>query len=345
MRPTVPTRSVVVGIVIVAALVVLAACGSGGGSEAGGPASTASASTSDPVDPPTTTAAGARVAGVARDTAVTEQGAAYAERSPSQTLDLYLPVSDGSAPVPVVVLIHGGAFRMGDSSMETAYAQELVDRGTAAASINYRLSGEATFPAGAQDVKAAVRWLRANAATYGLDPDHIGAWGQSAGGWMANMLGATGDQATVFDDGDLGNEDQSSEVQAVASWFGPTDFTTMDEQAADSQCAGQSQVHGTADSPESAWLGAPVATSALAEQTDISAYLDDASTLPAWYLAHGDADCNVPGGQSTELADALEAAGADVTYVVLPGADHMDPAFDSEQLQPTLDFLVESLGG
>ena len=339
MRPTVPHRLVLVS-GLVAALALLAACGSDGGTEA---AATSAPSASVPADA-TTTTTGAVVAGVARDAVVTESGVAYADVSPSQTLDLYLPASDGSAPVPVVVLIHGGAFRMGDSAMETAYAQALADRGIAAASVNYRLSGEALFPAGAQDVKAAVRWLRANAATYGLDPDHVGAFGQSAGGWMANMLGATGDQATVFDDGDLGNEDQSSAVQAVVSWFGPTDFATMDEQAAESQCpAGQSQVHGTADSPESAWLGEAVATSALAEQTDISAYLAEAETLPAWYLAHGDADCNVPGGQSTELADALDAAGADVTYVVLPGAGHMDPAFDSEQLEPTLNFLAERL--
>ena len=110
----------------------------------------------------------------------------------------------------MVLLIHGGAFAGGDASMEAGYAQTLASQGIAAASVNYRLSGEAPYPAGAQDVKAAVRWLRANAAQYGLDPNNIGAWGQSAGGWMANMLGATGDQQTIFDDPALGNADQSS---------------------------------------------------------------------------------------------------------------------------------------
>jgi acetyl esterase/lipase len=193
-------------------------------------------------------------------------------------------------------------------------------------------------------VKATVRWLRANAAKYGLDPNHIGAWGQSAGGWMANMLGATGNQQTIFDDPSLGNADQPSAVQAVVSWFGPSDFGTMDQQAkAVTACGSQAQVHGTADSPESRWLGAAVDTSDQTASTNLSSYLAGDKTLPAWYLAHGDSDCLVPGGQSAELADALKAAGADPTYVVLTGAGHGDPAFDATQLTPTIDFLKKAL--
>jgi acetyl esterase/lipase len=273
-------------------------------------------------------------------------GVAYGNASAAQTLDLYLPASDGSQAVPVVVLIHGGAFAMGDSGMESQYAQALVAEGFAVAAVNYRLSGEATYPAGAQDVKAAVRWLRAHAAEYGFDPAKFAAWGQSAGGWMANMLGATGDQETIFDDAALGNADQSSAVQAVVSWFGPTDFATMDEQAqAVTACGSQSQVHGTADSPESRWLGGAVDTSSQTASTNISAYLANAKTLPAWYLAHGDSDCNVPGGQSAELDAALETVGASSTYVVLEGAGHADPIFDQTQVQPTIAFLKEVLAG
>jgi len=274
----------------------------------------------------------------------TTQGVAYATASASETLDLYLPVSDGSKAVPVVVLIHGGAFQMGDSSMEAGYAQQLVAQGFAIASVNYRLSGEATYPAGAQDVKAAVRWLRAHAAEYGFDTANVAAWGQSAGGWMATMLGATGDQATIFDDAALGNADQSSAVQAVVSWFGPTDFATMDTQStAVTACGSQSQVHGTANSPESRWLGGAVNTSPQTASTNISAYLAAAKTLPAWYLAHGDSDCNVPGGQSAELDAALKEAGARATYVILEGAGHADPVFDQTQVQPTIAFLKETL--
>ncbi len=272
----------------------------------------------------------------------TAQTVTYADTSSTQTMDLYLP-SDAVEATPVVVLIHGGAFAMGDSSMEAQYAQELLKEGFAVAAVNYRLSGEALYPAGAQDVKAAVRYLRAHASEYNIDPDKVAAWGQSAGGYLASMLGATGDQATIFDDPGLGNAEQSSAVQAVVSWFGPSNFATMDEQAAEvTACAGGADTHGTADSPESAWLGEAVNTSDQTESTDLTSYVATAQALPAWYLAHGDADCNVPSGQSAELKSALDAAGATSTYVELEGAGHMDPAFDSTQLTPTVEFLKQT---
>lgn len=317
----------------------LSACGS----TAGDAAATASASATSSASSPTV-AAGSAATGVARAEVETQQGVAYAVSSPTQTLDLYLPAADGSTTVPVVVLVHGGAFAMGNSGMETQYAQQLAAAGFAVASVNYRLSGEAPYPAGAQDVKAAVRWLRAHAADYGFDVNRFGAWGQSAGGWMVNMLGATGDQATIFDDASLGNAEQSSAVQAVVSWFGPTNFATMDAQATEvTACGSRSQVHGTADSPESRWLGGAVDTSAQTASTNISSYLPGATTLPAWYLAHSDSDCNVPDGQSAELNAALTTAGASPTYVVLKGAGHADPTFDQTQLQPTIDFLTQAL--
>ena len=320
----------------------LSACGSTAGSA---PATTPTgAASSTSTGSSASVSAGTAGKGVARAAVQTQQGVAYAATSATQTLDLYLPASDGSKAVPVVVLIHGGAFMMGDSGMETQYAQQLVAQGFAVASVNYRLSGEAPYPAGAQDVKAAVRWLRAHAAEYGFDTAKFAAWGQSAGGWMANMLGATGDQKTIFDDASLGNADQSSAVQAVVSWFGPTNFATMDAQAKEvTACGSRSQVHGTADSPESRWLGGAADTSSQTASTNISSYLAGATTLPAWYLAHGDSDCNVPGGQSAELDAALQKAGATQTYVVLEGAGHADPMFDQTQLQPTIAFLTTVL--
>jgi acetyl esterase/lipase len=287
----------------------------------------------------------AGTAGIARDAATSQAGLAYASASATQKLDLYLPQSDGTAAVPVVVLIHGGAFKMGDSGMEAGLAQALVQQGFAVAAVNYRLSGEALYPAGAQDVKAAVRWLRANAAAYGLDGTRVAAWGQSAGGWMATMLGVTGDQTTIFDDDELGNADQSDAVQAVVSWYGPVDFATMDAQAAEvSACGGQSQVHGTADSPESQWLGEPVDSSDQTASTDLTSYLSTASAVPAFSLAHGDADCNVPLGQAQQLKAALDTQGATSTLTILPGAGHGDPAFDQTQTEPTIAFLRQTFG-
>ena len=345
-------RLPITGVLVLSALVLVAvACGSSTPAATGttsvpatavaGGATTAPATTRGTA--PTPVAVGT---GVARAAAQTTRSVAYATASPSETLDLYLPASDGSRAVPVVVLIHGGAFQSGDASMEATLAQALVEQGFAVAAVDYRLSGEAPYPAGAQDVKAAVRWLRANAATYGLDAARFAAFGQSAGGWMANMLGATGDQATLFDDPALGHADQSAAVQAVVSWYGPSDFATMDEQAkAVTACGAASQVHGVASSPESLWLGEAVATSSKTASTDIASYLATATSIPPWYLAHGDADCNVPGGQSLELDQALAAAGVQATYVVLPGARHADPAFDRTQTQPTIEFLKTALGG
>ena len=159
------------------------------------------------------------------------------------------------------------------------------------------------------------------------------------------MLGVTGDQATIFDDDSLGNPDQSDAVQAVVSWYGPVDFATMDEKAADvTACAGQSQGHGTADSPESRWLGAAVDSSDQTASTDLTFYLATAATIPAFSLAHGDADCNVPAGQAQQLKDALDKAGATSTLTILPGASHADPAFDQTQTEPTIAFLQDTFG-
>jgi acetyl esterase/lipase len=334
------TRSIVAVALCSASLLALGACGGTAPStEPAAAQPSSAASTAASAD-----ASSGTSGGVARAAVATESGVAYASTSPTQTLDLYLPASDGASAAPVVVLIHGGAFRMGDSGMEAQLAQTLVERGFAVAAVNYRLSGEARYPAGAQDVKAAVRWLRANAEEYGLDSARFAAWGQSAGGWMASMLGVTGDQATIFDDDSLGNPEQSDAVQAVVSWYGPVDFATMDEQAADvAACGGQSQVHGTADSPESQWLGEAVDSSDQTASTDLTSYLASASGIPAFSLAHGDADCNVPAGQAQQLKDALDTAGASATLTILPGAGHADPAFDQTRTEPTIAFLEAAL--
>ena len=166
---------------------------------------------------------------------------AYAGTSGTQVLDLYLPEGDG--PFPVVVNIHPGGFFSGDKDMVPgSTGKALLQAGYAIASINYRLSGEATFPAAVLDAKAAVRFLRANAAKYNLNPDKIAAFGQSAGGNIASMLGTAGDVAE-FDDPSLGNAGVSSRVQAVINWFGPNDFSQMDAQAKAQGCAASDQTH------------------------------------------------------------------------------------------------------
>ena len=153
----------------------------------------------------------------------------YDTLSKAQCLDIFLP-ENGDGPFPVLLQIHGGAFAIGDKrDIHVLPFLKGIERGYAVVSVNYRLSGEAIFPAAVQDVKAAVRWIRANQAQYHLDGKRIAACGGSAGGNLAAMLGVTG-QTPEFDDPTLGNMDFSSEVEAVVDWFGPMDFLRMDEQ-------------------------------------------------------------------------------------------------------------------
>lgn len=271
--------------------------------------------------------------------------------SAAQTLDLLLPAS-AQLPLPLVVRIHGGGFSGGDKAGEETgtAANAILAKGYALASVNYRLSGQALFPAGAQDVKAAVRWLRAHAAQYGLDTDRFACWGESAGGYMVAMLGVTGDQATVFDDDSLGNPGVSSAVAAVVDWYGPTDLATMDsEQTANppAGCPTSWLQHTPAGSPEGKWLGGALDTAAVSTklaQANLVAYIATAKTLPLFIIAHGDNDCSVPWGQSQELKDALTKVGNTANLTILAGAGHADGRFESTQSTPALTLLAARFG-
>jgi acetyl esterase/lipase len=178
---------------------------------------------------------------------------AYASKSPAQKLDIYIP-DEGEGPFPVILSIHGGAFKSGDKGDGQVKPMLAgLKRGYAVVSVNYRLSGEAIFPAQINDIKAAVRWVRANAKQFKLNREKIAAWGGSAGGHLAAMVGTSGN-VKELEDLSQGNPDQSSRVQAVVDWFGPTDFLKMDEQLKESKVANP-QTHSIPDSPESELIG------------------------------------------------------------------------------------------
>jgi len=271
--------------------------------------------------------------------------------SASQTLDLLLP-ANALLPLPLVVRIHGGGFSSGDKAGEETgtAASAILAKGYALASVNYRLSGQALFPAGVQDVKAAVRWLRAHAAQYGLDTDRFASWGESAGGYMAVMLGVTGDQATVFDDDSLGNPGVSSAVAAVVDWYGPVDLATMDSQQTahpPAGCPSSWLQHTPASSPEGTWLGGALNTPAVStklSQANLISYLATAKTLPFFIIAQGDDDCQVPWGQSQELSDALAKVGNTANLNIIPGYSHGDSRFETTQSAPDLTLLVALFG-
>jgi acetyl esterase/lipase len=269
----------------------------------------------------------------------------YAEQSPAQKLDIYLPDNIPGLK-PVIVSIHGGAFMGCDKSdMQVMPMLEGLKRGYAVVAVNYRLSWEAKFPALIQDVKAAVRWIRANASRYQLDPQRIAAWGGSAGGYLASMLG-TSAGIPELEDLSLGNPEQPSIVQAVVAWYGPTDFLKMDEQLIASGLNPlEDQCHNGANSPESLLLGQRI--------TEIPERVNAANPetyirhgAPPFFLQHGTKDCVVPVQQSVNFAAKLsKMLGEDrVRLELIQDAEHADPRFESpDNVKKVLDFLDKCL--
>ena len=248
----------------------------------------------------------------------------YATLSESQRLDLYLPAGEG--PFPLVIYVHGGGWILGDKlePFSNGIVDFLVQRGFGVASVNYRLSDEAKFPAQVHDVKAAVRWLRAHASEFGLDPNRFGAWGDSAGGNLVAMLG-TSCGAAALEGGDLGSAEQSSCVQAIVDWYGPMDFIKIDGQFAGTSCP---QNHSQGNSIESDYLGTPILRAPdLVQAANPITYVS--SDEPPFLIQHGTADCVVPVQQSQQLHDALAAANdpGKVVLSTLQGAAHGGPEF------------------
>jgi len=246
-----------------------------------------------------------------------------------QKLDLYLPKDRTN--LPLIINIHGGAFKMG--SKEQGVPLEYLAQGYAIASINYRLSQHANFPAQIEDCKAAVRWLRAHAAAYRIDPQRFAAWGNSAGAHLSAMLGTTGD-TKEFDVG--ANLDQSSGVQAVVDYFGPTDFLQMDAHRLPN-----GQTHDPADSPESLLIGG-----AIQENKDKAARANPITYVtpadPPFLICHGDQDPLVPHHQSELLEAALKRAGVPVTFHTVKGAGH--GRFNDPKVgELTREFLAKHL--
>lgn len=253
----------------------------------------------------------------------------YASLSQAQMLDIYLPET-GEGPFPIVIHIHGGGFALGDKR-DFLFAPYLraLERGYGVVSVNYRLSGEAIFPAGLQDVKASIRWLKAHGAEYSLDASRIAACGGSAGGNFAAMLAITS-SVSAFDDATLGNAEYPCDVRVAVDQFGPIDFLTMDEQAA-ANGVGLSD-HSQAGSPESKYIGAPLAE--VPERVRLASpatYLNN--DMSPILIQHGRADAFVPYQQSVDFARAIEEkVGRDRFEIDLfDGAEHADPLFRSER--------------
>lgn len=229
-------------------------------------------------------------------------------------------------PRPLLIWIHGGAFAVGDKGEIAPIIGELLERGYAVASINYRLSGDAKWPAQITDCKAAVRYLRAHAEEYRLAPDRFGVWGSSAGGHLAALVGASG-EARKLDVG--GNLDQSSAVQCVIDMFGPIDFEQMplrtDPHSPEARMFGKS----TAEAPELAREACPIT------------YLS--KKTPPLLVFHGDADTVVSIDQSRLFHDALEKAGVPNEFITLPGVGHSHVDIWTRERERILGFFAKHL--
>jgi acetyl esterase/lipase len=248
---------------------------------------------------------------------------AYATISQAQKLDIYIP-DEGEGPFPVILSIHGGAFKSGDKGDgQVTPMLEGLKRGYAVVSINYR--------------------VRANAKNYKLNRDRIAAWGGSAGGHLSAMAGTSGN-VKELEDLSQGNADQSSRVQAVIDWFGPADFLKMDDHAKESKVSNP-QVHSVPDSPESQLIGRNLADAPeLVKSANPETYItkDD----PPFFIQHGLVDPLVPYPQSVSLAEKLEKViGKEkVTLELIPGSGHGGPAFSTaENLNKVFAFLDKIL--
>lgn len=241
---------------------------------------------------------------------------------PAESLDVYFPANSRGKKLPLVIWIHGGAWRSGNK--KGCLPLYLVPSGYAAASIEYRFSPVALFPAQIQDCQAAIRWLRAHSQTYHIDPDHIGVGGDSAGGHLVALVGTSGGKHAFPPIG--GNENESDRVQAVCDFYGPADFGTVVEQAAeDKRAKNIFNFNGPGD-PYSALIGAhldPDSPKVLA----VSPVHYVSKDNPPMLILHGTADKLVPYAQSVELSDALKAVGVPVLLQTFPGAGHGGPVF------------------
>lgn len=221
-------------------------------------------------------------------------------------LDLARPRARVAVLRPAVVFIHGGGWRDADRGNGRPLILLLAAHGFVAVSIDYRLTGEAGFPAQLEDAKCAVRFLRAHAADYGIDPRRIGSAGGSAGGHLAALVGLVPDDAGLGGCG--GWEAQSSRVSAVADLYGISDVAAMVEENPAPDCAVQLMRGMPAEKPE------------LYRQASPLAWVKPGA--PPFYLLHGDRDDVVPMSHSENLAAALREAGSETQFRVIEGMNH-----------------------
>lgn len=243
-----------------------------------------------------------------------------------QTLDLFIPVA--GRPVPLVVWVHGGAWKLG--SKDWINIKYLIQQGYAIASVDYRFSGDAKFPAQIQDCNTALNFLIANAASYGIDPKRLIVGGGSAGGHLALLLGLAR-RETAF------GADPSIQPLAILDFFGPADLISMLEEA------DQGHEREAAEDAFHRLLGAsPAARPDLARLASPITYVSPGN--PPVLILHGDKDASVPYRQSQQLHARLTQAGISNELITVKGIGHDGPMFATPELQERVISFLQSLG-
>jgi acetyl esterase/lipase len=263
------------------------------------------------------------------DDVVFEPGVEYAVAGGEHLqVDLARP-KNGDGPFPAVVCIHGGGFRAGKREGYDKLCVTLAQKGYVAITVTYRLAPAFQFPAAVQDCKAAVRWLRANAGKYHVDPKRIGVTGGSAGGHLAQFLGNTNGVKEF--EGDSGNVDQSSDVACVVNFYGPSDFTKSYGKSVD------------AAEVLPLWLGGNLET-ALKEHIRASPLNWVTPDAVPTLICHGTEDKYVNYEQAGWMVDRLKSCGVEVELLTLQGAGHGFKGADADKAQEALlDFFNKHL--
>jgi pectinesterase len=252
-------------------------------------------------------------------------GVAYVRRgSRDLELDLYMPAARGTAPRPAIVFVHGGGWRTGVRANFAPMAIRMAERGYVAATIDYRLSPEAPYPAAIHDVKAAVRWVRAHASDYGIDPDRIAVAGGSAGGQIAALTGVTNDEARFDPDGGPGAV--SSRVQAIVNIDGLSDFTSDEARKYEDDPAKQPSSAG-------AWFGGRYAEKAALWRDASPLFHVGPGAPPILFIVSAQRRFSL--GRE-EMAAQLRALGVTSEAVPVPDTPHSFWLFDP-WLGPTVE--------
>jgi len=259
-------------------------------------------------------------------------------------LDIYLPES-GEGPFPVIVVVAGSAW-FSNNSKQRAFeviGQPLLAEGFAVVAVNHRSSREAVWPAQINDMKAVVRFIRANAEKYNLNTQFIGMTGDSSGGHLSAMMGLTGGvneysvgSKTLSIEGNVGgNLTQDSRVDAVVDWYGPSVFQKMDS-------CGSSFSHDAPESPESILTGGPIQSNGdMCALANPITYID--ANDPPFLVLHGDADMTVPHCQGIFLNEALENAGVSTRLIIVPGAGHGEGMWEEPYIGEMIGFFKQEM--